>query len=130
MFLSLREGPQGTLDFTDALEPAISAALPHADEVGAWVNAIRIASDVGVADEVLYDLMRTGVRKAGHRVIDDVIAARTPPMLAEHVALLDRAAQDLADEKHAEGFVLRVPGEGGRMVEFEFAPPERGLDVE
>jgi len=123
MFLSLREGAEGELDLSDALEPAIAAAALHVDDPGAWVNAIRIASDVGADAAVVYDLMRTGVRKAGQAVIDDVLAARTPPMSSEHLALLDRAAQDLADEKHREGFVLRIPAPEGGMTVLEFSPP-------
>ncbi len=45
-------------------------------------------------------------------------------MSNEHLALLDRAAQDLADDKHHEGFVLRIPAPEGGMTEFAFAPPE------
>lgn len=124
MFLSLRAGPHGESDVSDAIEPAISAAVLHGDDVAAWVNAIRIASDLGVPNNLLYDLMRTGARSGGQAVTDELVAAGTPPRSTEHLALLDLAAQDLADEKHREGFVLRMPGPEGGVTEFEFAPPE------
>lgn len=47
MLLSLREGRDGEIDLTGAVEPAICAAVLHAGDVGAWVNAIRMVSGVG-----------------------------------------------------------------------------------
>lgn len=124
MFLSLREGPDGEPDLSGAIGPAISAAVLHGGDPGAWVNVIRMAADQGEPDDVLYDLMRTGVRSSGQEVIDGVLAASTPPMSGEHLALLDRAEQDLAEEKHREGFVLRMPAPDGDVTEIAFSPPD------
>jgi hypothetical protein len=124
MFLSLREGPDSEPDFSGAIGPAISAAVLHGGDPGAWVNVIRLAADEGEPDDVLYDLMRTGVRSGGQEVIDGVLAASTPSMSEEHLALLDRTEQDLAEEKHREGFVLRMPAPDGDVTEIAFSPPD------
>jgi len=124
MFFGIREDPGGEPDFSDAVQPAISAAVIGNNDPGAWINAIRLAAHSGEPDEVLYDVMRTGIRSGGDEVIDEVLAASTPPMSAEHLAILDRAAQDLADDKHREGFLLRIPAPDGNMEEIAFAPPD------
>ena len=124
MVLSLREGPNGEIDLSDAMEPAIASAVLHHGDADAWVNAIRIAAYENQPDEVLYDLMRTAVRTTGQDVIDGVLAATTPPLSYERLAMLDRAAQELDEERRREGFTMRLPTPEGGVAEFVFSPAE------
>jgi hypothetical protein len=127
MFLSLREDENGRPDLSHAVEPAIASAVLHHGDPGAWVNAIRIAAYENHPDDVLYDLMRTAVRTTGQDVIDGVLAATTPPLSAERLAMLDRAAQDLEEQRRREGFTMRFAAPEGRVTELVFFAAGRGL---
>jgi hypothetical protein len=85
-----------------------------------------MASAQGEPDSVVYDLMRCGIFKTGQEVITDVLATETPPLKAEHVQLLDKAAQDIAEQRSAGGFQLRMRSPEGTVAEFVFEFEDTG----
>jgi len=101
-------GRDGEPDLSDAVEPAIASAVLHHGLRGAWVEAIRIAAYENQPDDVLHDMMRTAARTTGPEVIDGVVAATAPPPGAERLAMLDRAAQDVEDQRRRDGLSMRV----------------------
>jgi hypothetical protein len=121
MSLALREDENGKPDLSDAVELATASAVLHHRDLGAWLEAIPIAAYENQPGDVLYDVMRTAVRTTGPEVIDGVVAATTPPPGAERLAMLDRAAQDLDDERRREGLTMRVAAAEGRVTERAFA---------
>ena len=121
MFLSFREDATGEIDASDAVGPAIAAAVLHHGDVDAWVNAVTLAAHENEPDPDLYDLMRTAIRTTGDEVIDRLLTA-TPPLDQARVVLLDRAAQDLEEERRNEAFTMRLSSDDGVVTEFEFLP--------
>lgn len=124
--LSFKEDDQGEVDLSDVVEPAICAPVLAPWDEGLWINAIRIASAAGEPDEVIYDMARNGIFRAGHGVVAGVIEADTPSLSAKHLQVLDQATQDHSREQQQQGFRLRLRNADGTVDELVFGPDAEG----
>lgn len=118
--LSAKEGEAGQLDLSDAIGPAICAAVLSPSEVVCWVMAVGIAIEYGEHANTISDLMHCGIFKTGDEFVNALLASE-PPLTSEHGALLDQAVQDVAEQRRRGGFRMRIRDPGGLVDELIFS---------
>lgn len=84
------------------------------------VDAVFRTSRLSTA-ELIYVLMRAAVRATDRQVVPYLLHT-TPPLDGELPTILDRAVQDLEEERLDEPFTTRLAPHDGDVTEFVFLP--------
>lgn len=109
----------------DGLEPAIISAVLYRVAIGAWLNAVMLARAADAPEEVVADVLRTAYRFNGDAFVDELVQAVSQHHGADDPALLalvNTVVVEVDAAMRDEAFVMRLPGEGGDMIEFAFGP--------